>query len=45
MHKHFVALAAFAACAVAGPAMAQTVNDEKCRATAPKDNRLRYRRN
>lgn len=28
MHKHFVALAAFAACAVAGPVMAQSVNDE-----------------
>ena len=28
MHKHFVALAAFAACAVAGPVIAQTVNDE-----------------
>jgi len=28
MHKHFVALAALAACAVAGPVIAQTVNDE-----------------
>jgi hypothetical protein len=28
MHKHLVALAALAACAVAGPAMAQSVNDE-----------------
>ena len=28
MHKHFVALAALAACTVAGPVMAQTVNDE-----------------
>ena len=28
MHKHFVALAALALCAVAAPAMAQSVNDE-----------------
>ena len=28
MHKHFVALAALAACAVAAPVMAQTANDE-----------------
>lgn len=28
MHKHFVALVAFAACAVAGPVMAQSVSDE-----------------
>src|SRR5262245_15355815 len=28
MHKHFVALAALAVCAVATPAMAQSVNDE-----------------
>jgi hypothetical protein len=28
MHKHFVALAAFAACTVAGPVMAQSTTDE-----------------
>src|SRR5262245_27393514 len=28
MHKHFVALAALAVCAVAAPAMAQSVNDD-----------------
>jgi hypothetical protein len=28
MHKHFVALAALAACTAAGPVMAQSVNDE-----------------